>query len=244
MEIVLDTTVQIDRIFKRDRKEKISAMISAHHCVSSTYVLGEYNNNIVKNFVALYNIMQMEKNLSGVRDKINDTVFHRDYQRIRYVLDDLCKMYHDDYELIKEELFIYSKTLIKRFMYGISSELLNETSCHRAQAEIRIEKGAAVLDGVECSLKDDFCQICSFWQKHIEEANKLSVASSVSSRMKTVLNEILDCEKLPKGNRCRTLGDCIIALETSSLSGRQICTTNIRDFKPICDCIGIGLYEI
>lgn len=244
MQILLDTTIQIDRIFKRDKKERIQDMIEAYPCGSSTYVLGEYNKGIVKNFVTLYNIMQIEQDLAGVRDKINDSVFNRDYQRIRYVLDDLCKIYNDDYELIKDALAIYSKTLIKRFMYGLEPELLDTTNCHRANAKIKFEDGVAILENIECDQKRDLCNICEFWQKHLKEARKLSEISLVSSRMKSALEEMLKCGRFPKGNRCKTLGDCVIAIEALNTDGKQVCTTNTKDFKPICDCIGVGLYEL
>lgn len=244
MEILLDTTVQIERIFKRKRKEKIEEMISAYHCGTSTYVLGEFNNNIVKDFVALFNIMQMEKDLAGVRYNINDNVFNRDYQRIRYIFDDLCNLYNDNYELIKEQLYLYSKHLLRRFRYGLVPELINDTGCHRAEAIVKLENGAAVLENISCSQTDNFCEICDFWQRHNEEAKKILADSVVSLKVKEVLNKIFKCGQQPKGNRCRTLGDCIISLEALHTDRKQVCSTNVKDFKPICDCIGVDLYKI
>ena len=93
MEILLDTTVQIERIFKRAKKEQIEKIIEENNCGSSTYVFGEYKRNMVRDFVTLYNIMCIEDSLAGVRENINDTVFHRDFQRVYYIYNDLCKMY-------------------------------------------------------------------------------------------------------------------------------------------------------
>lgn len=47
MEILLDTTVQIERIFKRKRKAEIEKTITSNNCSSSTYVLGEFKRSIV-----------------------------------------------------------------------------------------------------------------------------------------------------------------------------------------------------
>ena len=114
MEILLDTTVQIERIFKRAKKEQIEKIIEENNCGSSTYVFGEYKRNMVRDFVTLYNIMCIEDSLAGVRENINDTVFHRDFQRVYYIYNDLCKMYNDDYGLIKENVKMYAKHLERK----------------------------------------------------------------------------------------------------------------------------------
>ena len=143
MEMLLDTTVQIERIFKREKREQIEKIIEEHNCGSSTYVFGEYKRNMVRDFVTLYNIMCMEDTLAGVREHINDTVFHRSFQRVYYIYNDICKLYNEDFALIKENLKLYARHLERRFQYGIEKELLNETDCHRAKARIQFRDGKA-----------------------------------------------------------------------------------------------------
>ncbi len=245
MDILLDTTVQIERIFKQKRKRAIEKIISDNNCGSSTYVLGEFKNNIVKDFVTLYNIMQIEKDLAGVRDKINDDVFSdRSFKRVYYIFNDLCKMYQDDYDLIKEELRTYPERLERRFSYGLKSPLLNETDCHRAKARIEFADSKADIPGVNCSKKDDFCASCEFWEKYKEYIVGLEDESGLQDKMKTALVKLRDGQETLKGRVCKNLGDCIISLEALQTTDKKVCTTNIGDFKPICDYIGVKLCEL
>lgn len=244
MEILLDTTAQIERIFKRRLKLKIERIISENDCGSSTFVLGEYKNNMVKDFVTLYNIMQIEDTISGVRENINDTVFHRSYQRVYYVFNDLCKTYNEDYSLIKEELRTYAKRLEVRFKYGLKSGLFNETDCHRAKAKIIYQESSASIPGISCRNTDNYCNSCEFLAKHKEIMKDLQNHSHIQEKMKKALDKIIDDKVDLKGNICKTLGDCIISLEALETTQKKICTTNISDFQPICDHIGVNLCKI
>lgn len=243
MEILLDTTVQIERIFKRKRKREIEKVISEYVCGSSTFVLGEYKYTMVKDFVTLYNIMQIEDNLVGVREHINDNVFHRSFQRVYYVFNDLCKMYEDDYDLIKEELHTYPKRLERRFKYGLEPKLLNGTECHRAGAKVIFEKEKADIPEVNCTKRDEFCRSCQFWKENEEKVSGLEKDKELEEKLKNALEKALAGEQV-KGNLCRSLGDCIISLEALETEKKMVCTTNIKDFKPICDYIGIKICNI
>ena len=243
MDILLDTTVQIERIFKRSKKEWIQDIISNNNCGSSTYVLGEFKNTIVKDFVTLYNIMQIEDTLAGVRENINDTVFHRSYARVYYIFNDLCKIYNDDYELIKEELRTYPKRLEKRFQYGLQSPLFDETSCHRAKAQVSMIDGKAEITDINCSKKDDFCNSCKFWDKHKTYIKGLENEENLQDKIKHSLLKIVEDGELLKVNICKNLGDCIISLEAMQTEKKKVCTTNRKDFQPICDYIGVTLCE-
>lgn len=241
MEALLDTTIQIDRIFKRGKKEKIKKYLGEHECGSSTYVLGEFKNNIIKDCIALCNIMQIEDSLSGVRKNINEKVFNRSFQRMYYIFDDLCDLYEEQYELIKEELLTYSKRLERRFYYGISQELLNETGCHRAGAVIVQGENVIKLQGIGCTQKDDFCNICDFWKENINLVEGLDCNKTISIKMKKALSAVKEDCKKAKGNNCKSLGDCIIAVEALNTEKKAVYTSNLKDFKPICDHIGVDI---
>lgn len=244
MDILLDTTVQIERIFKRKNKAAIENIISKKNCGSSTYVLGEFKRNMVKDFVTLYNIMQIEDSIAGVRENINDTVFHRSFQRVYYVFNDLCKTYNEDYDLIKEELRTYPKRLERRFSYGLKSPLFNETHCHRAEAQVEFGNGKATIPGVNCSKNDDFCTSCEFWNKYEQCVTGLEKEAALIDKMKINLSKVIEDGEPLKGNICKSLGDCIISLEALQTTEKKVCTTNIKDFKPICNYIGVEICEV
>jgi len=241
LEVLLDTTIQIDRIFKRNKKEVIREYLKDHECGSSTYVLGEFKNNIIKDCISLCCIIQMEDSLSEVRKNINERVFGRSFQRMYYIFDDLCDLYDDQYELIREELYTYSKRLERRFYYGISRKLLDETECHRAKAQIIYEENVVKLVGIGCTKRNDFCQICKFLEKNKDIISGLENKESLSDKIKKALFAIKEDDGKAKGNICRSLGDCIIALEALNTKKKAVYTSNIKDFKPICEYIGVEI---
>lgn len=244
MDILLDTTVQIDRIFKRDRKKEIEKIISDYDCGSSTYVLGEFKRTIIKDFVTLYNIMQIEENLAGVRDNINEHVFHRSFQRVYYIFNDLCKQFDENFDLVKAELRTYPERLERRFSYGLKSPLFDETHCHRAGAQVDFSGEKAAIPDVKCEKTDNFCDSCEFWEKYKHNVAGLENEAGLQEKMREALLKVVQDGEPLKGNTCKSLGDCIISLEALQTTGKKVCTTNIRDFKPICDHIGIALCEL
>lgn len=244
MEALLDTTIIIERIFKRKYKEAIGDLIKKCDCGISTYVLGEFKSNIVKDFVTLYNIMLVEESLDGVRDSINDNVFYRSYQRVYYVYNDLCKMYNNNYQLIKVELETYGDRLERRAKVGLSLNMLNETECHRAEAEVVCKEGKMKILGVNCTKEDTFCNRCAFWDKVKAIVYDLEKEKGIPSKMKEPLKKLNQENEIPAGNACRSLGDCIIALEALETTQKKVYTTNVKDFKPICDYIGVEVGEI
>ena len=61
MKVVLDTTIQIDRIFGSNKRlKRIDEVLRGNELISTTYVLGEYFYNIVNDYVTLYNIFLQE----------------------------------------------------------------------------------------------------------------------------------------------------------------------------------------
>lgn len=64
------------------------------------------------------------------------------------------------------------------------------------------------------------------------------------NKMREPLVKLLEKEIIPGGNACRSLGDCIITLEALDTTEKMVCTTNIRDFQPICDYVGVNTKKL
>ena len=244
MQILLDTTVQIERMFFKSKRKMIDRILKENDCYTSSYSLGEFNSNIVRDFVTLYNIMQMENNINDVVDKINEKVFNRNHKRVIYILNDICRLYDNKFDLVKEEIELYGKRLRARFMYLLNKQIINETSCNRANAIIRYSDGVAKLENYKCTKKDKFCRICEFWKEHVDELNVMNETEDVPEKFCEVLRKIRLNEKEAKGDNCRTVGDCIIVLETTKLNDHNVCTSNIKDFQPICDLLNVNIIDI
>ena len=59
--------------------------------------------------------------------------------------------------------------------------------------------------------------------------------------MEKALSAVKENYKKAKGNTCKSLGDCIIAVEALNTEKKAVYTSNLKDFKPICDYIGVDM---
>lgn len=245
MNVLLDTTIQINRMFKPKEREAIKKFIRENECYCSSYVLGEFKANIVNDFTTLYDIMQLEDNLTDVYQGIADIyTSQRSQTRMLYIVNDLAREFDQNLDLIKETLETYPERLLRRFYYGIHKELLDQTGCSKANAQLEQKNGTVKLEGLRCRKTDERCKICEFWKEHKEKAAGLENNKQIPQKMVPVLELMNNKGEIPKGNNCRSMGDCIIALESLSLEDGNVASTNIKDFAPICEHIGARLVEI
>lgn len=244
MKALIETTIQIDRIFKSKKKATINKFMKENECYCSTYVLGEFKANMINDFLTLYGIIRTENNWADVNEAIAEVYSSRQKSRFLNLLSELQRDYGEDYELIKEQLEGYPELLLHRFERGIEPALLNSTDCARAKAELDTERMTWKDKGVRCRKEYDQCAIAQFWEKNKELVHDMEKEEGIQDKMKKPLGCLNEKGEIPKGNACRSLGDCIIALESLELEDGCVVTSNEVDYKPICQKIGAQLKVI
>lgn len=239
MKALIETTIQINRIFKSRIKSKINEFMRENECYSSTYVLGEFKANMINDLLTVYAIFRTENNFADVCERIAD-VYGSSRKKSRWLLllASLQRDYGEDYALIKEQLEVYPDLLLHRFMRGIEPELLNPTNCARAKAELDRENMTWKGAGIRCRKDCNQCGIAQFWEKNKELVHGLEMADDIPDKMLTPLRRFNEDGEIPKGNACKSLGDCIIALESLELENGCVVTSNEADYLPICQEIG------
>ncbi|MCL1845126.1 MAG: hypothetical protein FWF77_04400 [Defluviitaleaceae bacterium] len=225
MDIVLDTTVQIDRVLgSKKRKSRISEAIAKKECFSTMYVLGEYNSTIIKNYVTMYAIIDQADDLNEAEIMINESAFGRSQNRMHKIFIFLRKLYGDNLDNIKDNLKANFDVLIHKFYTGINKDLLSGTKCNRANAYIEYSEGCPVLKESGCRKTDNRCDIASLWKRNYIQIEGLVESSDT-----------------PKGKSCTDVGDLIICIETFDGGIHTICTSNSKDFMPITKHLGMAL---
>lgn len=242
MKAHLDTTIQIDRIFGSDkRKNRISDVLEGKELITSTYVLGEYFNNIVNDYITLYHIFLQERNVEQTGCRITEKAFGRSQGRMFKLFNNLAAHCDYDMELIEYNLDNYLQILIGRFHEGIEGELLDETECNRAKAKVIYDEGIPRLESIKCSKEKNQCKICEFWKKRSEALEELLENNDYDEKLKNIIREALQTSKNFKGRNCGKLGDTIIAAEIMGKEDVGVCSSNAKDFEPICDTFKIPL---
>ena len=242
MKSLIETTIQIDRIFKSKKKSVITSFIKKNDCYCSTYVLGEFKANIVNDFLTLYGIVRTENNFVDVYEAIAEVYgSSRQKSRLLLLMTNLQRDYGDDYALIKEQLEVYPELVLHRFARGIEPKFLNSTDCARAKAELDTEHMRWKGKGVQCRKNHSQCSIVQFWETYKKLVYGLEKEDGIQNKMKTPLICLNENGEIPKGNACRSLGDCIIALESLELENGCVVTSNESDYEPICRNIGAQL---
>lgn len=245
MKALLETTIQINRIFKSKKRAAINEFMKENQCYCSTYVLGEFKSNMVNDFLTLYGIMRTENHMTDVLERLADVYgSSRQKSRLILLLTSLQRDYGDNYALIKEQLEEYPELLLHRFERGIESKLLNATDCARAKAELDTEHMKWRDKGICCRKDCNQCDIAKFWEKNKSVVNGLENVEGIQEKMKKPLRRFNEKGEIPKGNACKDLGDCIIALESLELEHGCVVTSNEIDYDPICRKIGAQLKVI
>ncbi|WP_291635956.1 hypothetical protein [Clostridium sp.] len=238
--IFMETTVQADKFLgKRSRKHQIKTTCKNNKLISSTYVLGEFKSNFLKDATALYNLVADSDDVRDAMIRFEETFSKRISNRMNKLFANIittCGI--DDKEEILEniEMFI-EDILLKRFKEGVDKILIDNTKCERSLAMPQKIDGVWTID-VKCSKRaNPKCSIKEFLLDHnLDNIKKLTAMPKELKSVETIVDKIISKSDVPYGNNCRTLGDTIIILEAPDDS--KIFTTNIKDFKPICEKIG------
>lgn len=242
MDILLDTTIQIDRITgSKDRKSAIEKVLRGNNLFCSTYVLGEYYESLIKDFITLYGLFLIEKNISETGKKISEQIFGRSQSRVSKIFFNIIGLCDMDIDEIEDMFSLYTDLLQDLFHQGIQ-ELLDITKCARADRIIKYEDGIPIFPQVHCTKKKEICGICPFWKNCQKAIEQILEKDGVDDKIKKILSNAKNNEKEYRGKNCLTLGDTIISLEALiAEQNMAVCTSNKNDFTPICDAIGVEI---
>lgn len=90
--LFMDTTVQADKFLgKKERKEYIKSVCTNRNLVSSTYVLGEFKSNFVKDATALYNLIKDSDDLAEALIRLEEIYSKRISNRMTKLLGNVIR---------------------------------------------------------------------------------------------------------------------------------------------------------
>ncbi len=242
MDLLLDTTIQIDRITgSKERKEAVDKVLKDNKLYCTTYVLGEYYSNIVSDLVTLYALFLMDKDIGETGKRITEKVFGRSQSRMSKLYANILAMCNFEVSEVNDTFQLYMDLIQDEFFLNLE-EILNQTKCIRANRNITYEDGVPVLSNARCRKNEERCDICLLWKNAEQETERILTSEEMDERIRQVLCAAKENPQEYRGNNCRTLGDAVISLEAKKSEYElKICSSNRKDFQPICDAIGLKL---
>lgn len=242
MNLLLDTTIQIDRITgSKERKSAVAAILKDHTLYCSTYVKGEFYSNLVNDLVTLFGLFLLDRDIGETGKRISERVFGRSQARIAKLYANLLEMCNYNVDEVEDSFYLYMDIIQDEFLADIE-KWIDYTKCPRAQRKVRYEDGIPYLSSVHCTKTNQICEICQFWKKSGQQVGQIIKKHLVDDKILEILKKAAKDESMYRGRNCMALGDVVIALEAAHCEEKTgVCSSNRKDFQPICESIGVAL---
>lgn len=242
MKLLLDTTIQIDRIIgSRERIFAVEKVLRNNELYCSTYVLGEFYANIVNDLVTLFALFLIDRNIGETGKRITERIFGRSQSRVAKLYANIIDMCELNADKIEDSFYLYVD-LIQNEFYTDIKEVINTTKCERANRKVIYEDDRPILSDVSCTKSKEICNVCHLWKDSEQEVDQIIKARKVNNKILDILISAKDDDREYRGRNCMTLGDMVICLETLKCHrALGVCSSNESDFQPICDSLGLEL---
>ena len=186
MDILLDTTIQIDRITGTKQSQKaIKDVLAYRNVYSSTYVLGEYYATVVSDLVTLYALFLQDKDIGETGKRITEQVFARSQSRVSKLYANILAMCEFDVEEVEDTFQLYMDLIQDEFFLNLEGTL-DGTKCVRGSRKIEYEDNIPFLPEARCRKSEKICDICPFWERARQEAEKLMGSQEIEDRKSVV----------------------------------------------------------
>ena len=246
--VFLETTIAYElHFYTEERRNELESQLQGKRRMTSTYVLGEFVTGLLRNAVALIDIVMEARNEPEALIQISQR-FGRDANKCLLLYAHVSKLSRTKEEKIFQLRMLVEWLLIDIFMEGID-RMIDETGCKFAKRKPN-RKGTGYELEPACVQRKKECEICAFWSQH--ESELRTIASALKSvhrldksqqRMLARIEKVLDFGMIrARGFRsCRALSDAVIAVEMPKTA--TLMTTNKRHFELLCSALEKKLFN-
>jgi len=243
--IFLDSSVVISKEFGLERvRQKINDALSNKQKMSTTYIVTEINSTVVKDAVFLHSLISEEMDLSAVFKRLQR--FPLTQRRRARCLLLLSKVTNRRQLRVADSLARLANLIVGLpdiLLHGVSL-IASGTGCPLASERAEFTSPIYSIN-VSCTRKSPKCNLAQFLRMNRSNLKEIRdhISQNIDQRLlHSLLEEIINKERLAKGRRCKKLGDTIICLD--SPKDCHICSTNVKDFLPICESLRKKFLEI
>ena len=259
--LLLDTSVQVDRIKTGERKRHLDDLISKFDLTVATSIsLLEFKAVVIQECITIHNALRLANaRFTVVRDQLVESL-HRQHQLRAHIFNNIISVFGSSLEIddstdvrLAEKARLTLENQIPRlytwFRKSVDSILADAIRCDRAK-EPPLRKNA----GFSTNLPN--CKRGSNRNCNVEDFVRLNLPSTLpqitavvesSAQLQRSADQFaelsVDPNKEWSHQNCRNVGDCLIAFE-----GRHHAThaasTNRAEWEPLSTILGFELVEI
>jgi hypothetical protein len=248
--VLVDTSIQIDRLKAKHRKDRIESALSEFEFTLSTGIsVLEFKATVIAECILIHDTLRQKGHFTLAQD----VLLEKNARQVKlrgHIFRNIIRIQESSFtideqkdRLLAEQARLQLQRIIPRlytwFMEdSVDAIQTSEVFCTRASEEPKLKRVAFSTNLPLCKTGENkFCKVEQFVR---EKAATLAAMLRSTTDSQQVLkacdliDEIVsDATKndLSHGD-CRTLGDCLIALEGRTAS--HALSTNQRDWIPIC----------
>ena len=257
--IFLDTSIQIARkVHSPEIKKIIETQISNYHISTSSLVVKqEFKRRLIKEAHYLLKQIKFRKSYSKVLRHVHNLP-QQQRRKMNICLDTLLTIDENDNEKDRTDRAIcFFQDLLRNGLQDFNQSVdhvFEDSNCACGKKQIKPKSNDEYDFGTnKCSRTEGTCGISNFLNEHESNLNKISShlknipASDVKGKKSKELQNIeefvnsciSDSKKIEEKNPCYTVGDLLIALESSDIP--TFYTLNGKESQHLCRILNQNL---
>ncbi len=260
---LLDTTVQIDRNKSGHRKARISELLEAYDfTVTTSICLLEFKATLIQECITIHNQLRLKRRFTLVRDALTESR-HRQARLRSHIFNNLLLVYASSFrvteqqdERLAEKARLRLESVIPR-LYGwfkgsVDAVLPHRIDCTRA-GEAPVKKQVSFgVNLPRCSRTGENankqCCVEEFIRSHavplVDHIRRTSDKSEQLERSLSTIENVLTTPHLDLSHEdCRSMGDCLIALEGEGNATHAI-SSNSSEWELLSEVIGCEFVRV
>ncbi len=259
--VLLDTSVQVDRHKSKSRRDSIESKISGHtFSVSTSICLLEFKATLIQECITIHDNLRLKKMFTPVRDAMCEKA-HRQARLRAHIFNNLICVFGSSFEVTSTEderlaekarlrLESVIPLLYRWFVRDSAGTILRDgincTRAFEAPTKKRVAFGVNLPRCRRGENKD--CNIEEFIRKHAaghltELAEHAGDSSQLQNALSTLTSVILDDDAELSVGACRSMGDCLIAMEAAGVA-TDVLSTNATEWNVLAKLFGYRFSQL
>ncbi len=260
--LLLDTTLQVDRVKSADRLKYISSLTSGYDFAVSTGIsLLEFKAVVIQECITIHNALRRSgARFTAVRDQLLESN-HRQQKLRAHIFNNYLQVFQASSFEITESLdqthaegarillAIHIPRLYTNFRRAVDFVIDEPVRCNRANEPPELKRAAFATNLPKCRRGvNKTCKVEDLAREHIgmldEVLRSVEEPSEQLCRAAELVRSLKDNPTADwSHDQCRRAGDCLIAMEAQK-HATHAASTNVAEWGPLSHVFGFEFVHV